>query len=78
MPAGVTWGQYLRLGTAALLSMMAGAQTVHHLYRPLDDLDDLVEQYYRDHPEVQRPSPDKPDPFLETLELNVKKKLESK
>ena len=42
MPGGVTWPQYLRVVAAAMLSMMAGAQTVHSIYRPLDDLDDLV------------------------------------
>ena len=83
MPAGVSWSQYLRFGSAALLSMLAGSQTVHYFYRPLDDLEDLVEQYYRDHPEIQRPEsgPDKlspPDPFMEALELNIKKKLEER
>ncbi|KAI0218813.1 hypothetical protein LSAT2_029535, partial [Lamellibrachia satsuma] len=44
MPAGVSWGTYLRFATVAMLTMMAGSQTVHMIYRPLDDLDDLVEQ----------------------------------
>lgn len=43
MPAGVTWGVYLRYTAAALLSMMAGSQVVHMYYRPMDDLPSLVE-----------------------------------
>lgn len=42
MPAGVTWGVYLRYSCAAFLSMMAGAQVVHVCYNPLSDLQDLV------------------------------------
>ena len=33
MPAGVSWTTYLKFAMAAGLSMVAGAQTVHHLYR---------------------------------------------
>lgn len=44
MPAGVSWSEYLRFATAALLSMFAGSQTVHMYYRPLDDLEVLVEE----------------------------------
>lgn len=44
MPAGVSWSQYLRFTAAALLAMMAGAQVVHIYYRPLDDLDAVVEK----------------------------------
>jgi len=44
MPAGVSWGQYLRFTAAALLSMMAGSQTVHLIYRPLEGLDNLVKE----------------------------------
>ncbi|XP_014780298.1 uncharacterized protein LOC106876313 [Octopus bimaculoides] len=42
MPAGVSWFSYLKHATVAMLFMMAGAQTVHLIYRPLDDLEDLV------------------------------------
>ncbi|CAI9744248.1 Hypothetical predicted protein [Octopus vulgaris] len=42
MPAGVSWFSYLKHATVAMLFMMAGAQTVHLVYRPLDDLEDLV------------------------------------
>ncbi|XP_026550793.1 uncharacterized protein C12orf73 homolog isoform X2 [Notechis scutatus] len=34
MPAGVSWPKYLKILTAAFLSMLAGAQTVHKFYRP--------------------------------------------
>ena len=44
MPAGVSWPQYLKFFFAAIVSMMAGAQTVHVYYRPLDDLSKLVDQ----------------------------------
>jgi len=43
MPAGVSWPTYLKFATAAILSMAAGAQTVHLIYRPLDDMGELVE-----------------------------------
>jgi len=36
MPAGVSWSTYLRFATVAMLTMMAGSQTVHMIYRPLD------------------------------------------
>jgi len=45
MPAGVPWSTYLRFTFAASLSMLAGAQTVHQLYRPLEDLDIWVEKF---------------------------------
>ncbi|XP_051238339.1 protein brawnin [Dicentrarchus labrax] len=34
MPAGVSWPQYLRMFSASLLSMFAGAQVVHQYYLP--------------------------------------------
>jgi len=74
MPAGVSWGVYLRTGFAAMLSMMAGAQCVHMVYRPMDDLPELIDEYYKSHPDVKRPDPDEPDPFTEAIELNIKKK----
>ena len=42
MPAGVTWRRYLTFGTAAMFSMFLGSHTVHQIYRPLDDLPDLI------------------------------------
>lgn len=44
MPAGVSWGQYLKFTACALLSMAAGSQMVHLYYRPLDDLDLYIEK----------------------------------
>lgn len=44
MPAGVSWGEYLKFMSCALLSMMAGSQLVHMYYKPLEDLDLYIEQ----------------------------------
>lgn len=44
MPAGVSWSTYLKFVTAAFLSMALGSQVVHLYYRPLNDLDSLLEQ----------------------------------
>jgi len=43
MPAGVAWGPYLRFSAAAFLTMLAGAQAVHLMYRPRVDLPQFVE-----------------------------------
>jgi len=45
MPAGVSWPTYLKLCTAAGLSMVAGAQTVHQFYKPLEDLEEWVKKF---------------------------------
>ena len=45
MPAGVSWPTYLKFSFAAGLSMLAGAQCVHLVYRPLDDLQQFVEEF---------------------------------
>lgn len=42
MPAGVSWGEYLKFMSCALLSMMAGSQLVHMYYKPLQDLDSYI------------------------------------
>ena len=44
MPAGVGMGEYMRFMAAAMFSMFLGGQTVHLLYRPLDDMDDYVKK----------------------------------
>ncbi|XP_067642141.1 ubiquinol-cytochrome c reductase complex assembly factor 6 [Eurosta solidaginis] len=44
MPAGVSWGQYMKFLTAAMLSMMAGSQLVHMYYKPLEDLNTYIER----------------------------------
>ena len=43
MPAGVPWRTYITFSIAAMFSMFLGAQTVHHFYRPLEDLPELIE-----------------------------------
>jgi len=45
MPAGVSWPTYLKFSVAAALSMIAGAQTVHAVYKPLDDLEKFIEDF---------------------------------
>ena len=45
MPAGVSWPTYLKFAFAAGVSMVAGAQTVHLVYRPLEDLDKFIEKF---------------------------------
>ena len=40
----------------------------------MDDLPELIDEYYESHPDVKRPDPDEPDPFTEAIELNIKKK----
>ena len=44
MPAGVTWGEYLRFMAAALGSMFLGSQAVHLVYKPLQDMDQVLDQ----------------------------------
>ncbi|XP_018541171.1 protein brawnin [Lates calcarifer] len=34
MPAGVSWPRYLRMFSASILAMFAGAQVVHQYYLP--------------------------------------------
>ncbi|XP_003220952.2 ubiquinol-cytochrome-c reductase complex assembly factor 6 isoform X1 [Anolis carolinensis] len=34
MPAGVPWPRYLKMLTASMLAMFAGAEVVHQYYRP--------------------------------------------
>jgi len=45
MPAGVSWPTYLKFALASGLSMIAGAQTVHQFYRPLEDLEEWVKNF---------------------------------
>jgi len=45
MPAGVSWPSYLKFASAAVLSMLAGAQSVHAVYRPLDNLPEYIEEF---------------------------------
>ncbi|XP_075155283.1 ubiquinol-cytochrome c reductase complex assembly factor 6 sloth 2 [Haematobia irritans] len=48
MPAGVSWGQYLKFMSCAVLSMMAGSQLVHMYYKPLEDLDRYIDKELQD------------------------------
>ena len=43
MPAGVTWRKYITFTIAAMFSMLLGSQSVHLVYRPLDDLPELID-----------------------------------
>jgi hypothetical protein len=54
MPAGVSWGSYLRFTAAALFTMFAGAQIVHVYYKPLGDLDKYVEKVEKQHEEYRK------------------------
>lgn len=47
MPAGVSWGQYMKFMASALLAMMAGSQAVHMYYKPLDDLPTYIKNEQR-------------------------------
>ena len=61
MPAGVSWPTYLKFATAAGLSMVAGAQTVHAFYKPLDDLEIVIKQIAEDVEKQQVISEKKPE-----------------
>ncbi|XP_044010605.1 protein brawnin [Aphidius gifuensis] len=43
MPAGMSTGQYLRFIMATTITMFSGSQLVHVFFKPLDDLNELVE-----------------------------------
>jgi hypothetical protein len=44
MPAGVSWPKYIKFFVASMVSMMLGAQAVHLCYKPLDNLNELVQK----------------------------------
>lgn len=44
MPAGVSLPTYLKFFVASMLAMMAGSQTIHVIYHPLEGMDNLVQQ----------------------------------
>ena len=69
MPAGVSWPTYLKFATAAGLSMVAGAQTVHAFYKPLDDLEIVIKQIAEDVEKQQVISEKKP-----AIKVNAEKK----
>lgn len=53
MPAGVSWPTYIKFFTAAMLTMLAGAQTVHIIYKPLEDLDKYIDAERKVHKNVK-------------------------
>ena len=42
--SGIPKGAYFRFVAATFVSMFAGAQCVHAIYRPLDDLPEIVDK----------------------------------
>lgn len=44
MPAGVSLASYSKFFIAAMLAMLAGSQTIHVIYRPMDNMDALVKE----------------------------------
>ena len=44
MSAGVPLREYAKFSLACFVAMMMGAQTVHAIYRPLDDLPQVIEK----------------------------------
>ena len=69
MPAGVSWPTYLKFVTAAGLSMVAGAQTVHALYKPLEDLEIVIKQIAEE-AEKQQVKSEKKTVIKENVEKN--------
>lgn len=47
MPYGISWTRYICLVTSAFFATATGSQVVHLIYRPLDDLDDLIEEAFQ-------------------------------
>lgn len=44
MPVPFTWPRYIAFVSAAMMTTLAGAQVVHTFYKPLDDLETLVQK----------------------------------
>ncbi|XP_011694323.1 PREDICTED: uncharacterized protein LOC105453811 [Wasmannia auropunctata] len=44
MSPNISTTRFVTFCVASLLTMLTGAQCVHKIYKPLDDLEDLVEQ----------------------------------
>ncbi|KAK9309735.1 hypothetical protein QLX08_000726 [Tetragonisca angustula] len=47
MPYGISWFRYISFLTLSFISTACGSQVVHLIYRPLDDLDDLIEEAFQ-------------------------------
>ena len=43
MPAGASWRRYLTFTAAAMFTMFLGAQSVHLIYKPLEDLPSMID-----------------------------------
>ncbi|XP_076242322.1 ubiquinol-cytochrome c reductase complex assembly factor 6 sloth 2 [Calliopsis andreniformis] len=43
MPYGVSWPRFIAFIIAATAISMVGSQTVHVIYKPLDDLEERIE-----------------------------------
>jgi len=43
MPVGLTTSQYIKYLSASIVCMFIGSQAVHLVYKPLDNLEHLVE-----------------------------------
>ena len=43
MPAGASWRRYLTFTAAAMFTMFLGAQSVHLVYKPLEDLPSMID-----------------------------------
>ena len=78
MPAGVSWGEYLRFAAAALGSMFLGSQAVHLVYRPLDDMDKVIDELkqVKQRQLAANEAQVKKEP-VETVVVNVDKNLAS-
>ena len=60
MPAGVGWFQYSMFFAAAMASMLAGSQFVHVMYKPLENMETLVNiEIKRLEAELARKKPEK-------------------
>jgi hypothetical protein len=44
MPVGISWTRYISFIVVSLFTTLAGGQVVHMYYKPLDDLEELIQQ----------------------------------
>jgi len=54
MPFGISWGRYLAGMAGAMISMLAGAQTVHMIYKPMQNLIDKKAEFHKKRLEILR------------------------
>lgn len=60
MPAGVSWGKYVALIVVGIASGLAGSEVVHRYYKPLEDLEDFVQEKVREQKEYTDFDQDEP------------------